>query len=51
MLFLGLGPAAGVSLQDIALPLVQDPRFEEDTLFMVFEEDFRFAQEKKTEDG
>ena len=31
--------------QDVALPLMMDPRFEEDTLFLVFEEDFRFEPE------
>ena len=30
-------------LKDVAIPLMQDPRWERDTLFMVFEEDFRFT--------
>ena len=33
------------SSQDFALPLMEDPRFEEDTLFMVFEEDMRFEDD------
>ena len=28
--------------EDVGLPLMQDSRFERDTLFLVFEEDFRF---------
>ena len=28
--------------EDVGLPLMQDRRFERDTLFLVFEEDFRF---------
>ena len=33
-----------LSIQDIALPLTRDERWETDTLFMVFEEDYRFAE-------
>ena len=33
------------SSQDFALPLMRDPRFEEDTLFLVFEEDMRFEDD------
>ena len=29
-------------LQDVALPFIRDDRFEKDTLFLVFENDFRF---------
>ena len=36
-------------LKDIALPLMRDPRWEPDTLFMVFEEDFRFTGEADSE--
>lgn len=32
--------------QDIACPLMLDPRWEPDTLFLVFEEDFRFRPEE-----
>ena len=31
--------------EDVGLPLMQDRRFERDTLFLVFEEDFRFEPE------
>ena len=30
--------------EDVALPLMRDPRWEPDTLFLVFEEDFRFEE-------
>ena len=29
--------------QDVAVPLMRDPRWERDTLFLVFEEDYRFT--------
>ena len=29
--------------KDVALPWITDPRWEADTLFLVFEEDFRFT--------
>ena len=32
-----------ILLQDVGIPLMRDPRWEPDTLFMVFEEDFRFT--------
>ena len=31
--------------EDVGLPLMQDRRFERDTLFLVFEEDFRFEKD------
>ena len=34
------------AIQDVGLPMMIDPRFEEDTLFMVFEEDFRFEDDE-----
>ena len=33
--------------QDVALPLMRDPRWEPDTLFLVFEEDFRFEEHEE----
>ena len=33
-------------MQDVVLPFTSDPRFENDTVFLVFEEDFRFAPEQ-----
>ena len=32
------------AFEDVALPLMRDPRWEPDTLFLVFEEDFRFEE-------
>lgn len=32
--------------KDVALPLMCDPRWEKDTLFLVFEEDFRFSEDE-----
>ena len=31
--------------EDVALPLMRDERWEQDTLFLVFEEDFRFTND------
>ena len=31
--------------EDVALPMMQDARFEKDTLFMIFEEDMRFEDD------
>ena len=36
-------------MQDVALPLMCDKRWEEDTLFLVFEEDFRFTNDDDSE--
>ena len=36
-------------IQDIALPLMRDERWERDTLFLVFEEDFRFSEHEDPE--
>ena len=36
-------PCAQVPRKDVALPWMNDPRWEVDTLFLVFEEDFRFT--------
>ena len=30
--------------KDVALPLISDKRWEPDTLFLIFEEDFRFTE-------
>ena len=38
-----------VFIQDIALPLLRDERWERDTLFLVFEEDFRFTEHEDPE--
>ena len=38
-----------VYVQDICLPLINDERWEPDTLFLVFEEDFRFAADDDPE--
>ena len=36
-------------LKDMALPLMRDPRWEPDTLFLVFEEDYRFTGDADAE--
>ena len=36
--------AFSIFIQDVGLPLMRDERWEPDTLFMVFEEDYRFAE-------
>ena len=36
-----------MQLEDLALPLMIDDRWEQDTLFLVFEEDFRFRPDEE----
>ena len=42
--WVGIEPSAAPRRQDNALPLMADPRWERDTLFVVAEQDFRFTE-------